>query len=613
MARDRESQEPTELEALKRQLEIHRRNLRIIEEQAASHGSLNVPLRLLNEIEAERKQILALEGQLRALRGYRRPWRVLVLALLTVAVLFVLTVLAVNVWLWVEQPDVIATVQVILRPTRAVEATPSVPTHTLTFHTPTRTPTSTQPPTGATPIVPTVASTPSSTPHPVTVPPTPIPIDTPVPQTPPPTHTPVPPTLPPTSTDTPVPPPPPPTHTPVPPTPTATPAPPTNTPTPLPPTPTLTEVPIVQTDGDQQFPALAHDSDVNEYLLVWADYRNKDTTEWDIWAQRLSSNGTPIGQSFVISEDPESQMLPKVVYNPINKEHFVVWYGKFSHTDRDIYARRVSSIGQLRGDRISVSVTRGVNEIHPDVAYGSRRNEYLVVWIDKRTEPYYDVYGQRLTNEGAKLGNPITIATTTNEETRWARVAYNRTDDEYLAVWDDQVSPSDYDVFAQRVSGQGSLLGSKVLLAQSLAYQQSARAVYNSVNNEYLVVWQDGRNSANALDIYGQILSSGGKRGDNLSISTATRQQMEPHVAYSTSNEYLITWQDSRTDEYGPDIYGQKLSASGTPVGGNFVVASASSSQTYPCAVYNPLQNEYLVVWEDHRNGNYDLFGRIIR
>jgi hypothetical protein len=399
----------------------------------------------------------------------------------------------------------------------------------------------------------------------------------------------------------------------VPPTPTATPAPPTNTPTPLPPTPTLREIPIVQADGDQQFPALAYDSDVNEYLLVWADYRNKDTTEWDIWAQRLSSNGTPIGQSFVISEDPESQMLPKVVYNPINKEHFVVWYGKFSHTDRDIYARRVSSIGQLRGDRISVSVTRGVNEIHPDVAYGSRRNEYLVVWIDKRTEPYYDVYGQRLTNEGAKLGNPITIATTTNEETRWARVAYNRTDDEYLAVWDDQVSPSDYDVFAQRVSGQGSLLGSKVLLAQSLAYQQSARAAYNSVNNEYLVVWQDGRNSANALDIYGQILSSGGKRGDNLSISTATRQQMEPHVTYSTSNEYLVTWQDSRTDEYGPDIYGQKLSASGTPVGGNFVVASASSSQTYPCAVYNPLQNEYLVVWEDHRNGNYDLFGRIIR
>jgi hypothetical protein len=610
MARTRKS--------LERRLDKERENLLRIEEKIANYTELEAPIHLLNQRDATEKRIAQVEEQLRAMQPVpkkqaegRRPWWVLVLALLIVAVLFVL---AVNVWLRIEQPDPIATVQAILRPTQAVEATPDVPTYTPTSHIPTRTPTSTRAPTEeATLTVPTVAPTPSFTPLPVTVPPSPtdtpmppVPTDTPVlpPPSPTPTHTPVPPIN---------------TPTPVPPTDTPTPPPtPTHTPTPLPPTPTptSTKFPIVQADGDQQFPALAHNSDADEYLLVWADYRNRDTTEWDIWAQRLSSTGTPIGQPFVISEDPESQLLPKVVYNLINKEYLIVWYGKFSDTDRDIYARRVSSTGQLRGDRISVSVIRGVNEIHPDIAYNSRSNEYLVVWIDNRTAPYYDVYGQRLANEGAKLGNPITITTTTNEKTRWARVAYNNIDEEYLLLWDDHVSPADYNAFAQRVSGQGNLLGSKILLAQSPAYQQSARAAYNSVNNEYLVVWQDGRNSANAFwDIYGQILSgAGNKRGNNLPISTATHQQMEPYVAYSSvGNEYLITWQDSRTDESAPDIYGQKLSVSGTPVGDNFVVASASSSQTYPCAVYNPLRNEYLVVWEDRRNDNYNIFGRIIR
>jgi hypothetical protein len=53
------------LESLKRQLEIHRRNLNSLEEQKASYGSLDVPLWLLNQIEFEKKEIARLEENIR--------------------------------------------------------------------------------------------------------------------------------------------------------------------------------------------------------------------------------------------------------------------------------------------------------------------------------------------------------------------------------------------------------------------------------------------------------------------------------------------------------------------------------------------------------------------
>jgi hypothetical protein len=54
------------IESWKRQLEIRRKNLNRLEEQAAGYGSLDVPLWLQNKIELEEREIARLEGKLRS-------------------------------------------------------------------------------------------------------------------------------------------------------------------------------------------------------------------------------------------------------------------------------------------------------------------------------------------------------------------------------------------------------------------------------------------------------------------------------------------------------------------------------------------------------------------
>jgi len=73
MARTRESQESSELESAKHQLEIHQKNLRKLEEQAALYGPLDVPLKLPNSIELEKKEIARLEMKIAELERPKSP------------------------------------------------------------------------------------------------------------------------------------------------------------------------------------------------------------------------------------------------------------------------------------------------------------------------------------------------------------------------------------------------------------------------------------------------------------------------------------------------------------------------------------------------------------
>ena len=84
------------------------------------------------------------------------------------------------------------------------------------------------------------------------------------------------------------------------------------------------------------------------------------------------------------------------------------------------------------------------------------------------------------------------------------------------------------------------------------------------------MVWKDGRRKGGrGYDIYGQRFSATGSRlGFNFRISgrVATADEFEPAAVFNpVSNEYLVVWQDSRTWDatQGWTIYGQRLSATG--------------------------------------------------
>ena len=156
--------------------------------------------------------------------------------------------------------------------------------------------------------------------------------------------------------------------------------------------------------------------------------------------------------------------------------------------------------------------------------------------------------------------------------------------------------------------------------AEGLAERQGGPAIaYNSDDDEYLVVWQ-GLTASSKWDIYGQRLSADGTLlGGTLIISSAADTHASPDAIYSAATaEYLVVWRDHRSGEQW-DICGQRVSGTGTPVGEALVVASEPEDQGWPrvlgpsfaicatsgdqveAAAYVAAAQEYLILWPDYR------------
>jgi hypothetical protein len=86
--------------------------------------------------------------------------------------------------------------------------------------------------------------------------------------------------------------------------------------------------------------------------------------------------------------------------------------------------------------------------------------------------------------------------------------------------------------------------------------------------------------------------------------------QNNPSIARAISGgNFIICWEDNR--EGGSDIYAQRCSSSGTALGSNFRVNDAvgTASQVSP-AVAMDLNGNFVITWQDNRNGNKDIYAQ---
>jgi len=92
-------------------------------------------------------------------------------------------------------------------------------------------------------------------------------------------------------------------------------------------------------------------------------------------------------------------------------------------------------------------------------------------------------------------------------------------------------------------------------------------------------------------------------------ISAAMGYQGYAQVAYNTNaNEYLVVWEDNRNGN--TDIYGQFVKSDGTLKGENFPICTVSGDQYWPHLDFDPFNNRFLIVFEDWRNAsNGDIRG----
>ena len=196
----------------------------------------------------------------------------------------------------------------------------------------------------------------------------------------------------------------------------------------------------------------------------------------------------------------------------------------------------------------------------------------------------------------APLDNVFTIA----QGASLPAVASLPGSDRFLVVWDmGLVAMDGTHLRARFVSGTGQLRGSEFAPTSPGAGKQGIPSVTaNPTAAEFLVTWWDGREQWG--DIYGQRLAADGSlTGQDFLIAHAANfENWPPAVAYNpVSDEYLVVWYEDRGEAGGTNIYGQRVSADGNLVGGVLTINDEGTPQVRPAVAASSATGEYLVVW----------------
>jgi len=245
-----------------------------------------------------------------------------------------------------------------------------------------------------------------------------------------------------------------------------------------------------------------------------------------------------------------------------------------------------------------------INRYNPDLV--SNGTDYLVVWNDWRSARSWDIYASRVQADGTVLDPAgILICAAVNNQSSPA-VASDGND--YLVVWEDLRNTSSWDIYASRVAAaDGAVLDPGGILVTGVAHNQvHPRVTFGGT--EYFVVWQDPR-VGSSNDIYGSRMAVDGTVLDpaGIAISTGSNEERDPVPAYN-GTDYLVAWHDGRngTDF---DIFCSRVATDGTVLDPAGLAISVTPGGDGNVSVASN-GSDFLVTWHDTRNGvNNDIYG----
>ena len=423
-----------------------------------------------------------------------------------------------------------------------------------------------------------------------------------------------------------------------------------------------------------EYPAVTYNRDNNQYLVVWAGIDNiapLEAGEQEIFSQRLTSGGADTGNNDArisymggSGNNPFWAYRPATAYAGEQNQYIVSWYGDHEYVpliddEFEIFASRLQNNGTIilspyQTKRVSYMEPVGdpdYDAADPAVANDPGNSEgTLLIWSGD-TNVLSMVEGESEIIGRSYVEFRISTMGTNGDTSRGAyepAIACNTADHEYLAVWyGDDDTDNEYEIYGQLVTSYGSLIGVNFQIsdmgpAGNVAYGAfSPDVVYNSVDNQYLVVWAGDDDSGSLVDneyeIFGQLLDADGNAvgtndfriSDMGDTGIAAYGASAPAVTYNPDlNQYLVVWQgDNNTgslvdNEF--EIYGQLLEANGSGAAGttnDFRISDMGGvGNTYfnaysPDAAYNGSLDQYLVVWTGDDNiaplvdDEYEIFG----
>ncbi|MFZ1729400.1 MAG: choice-of-anchor D domain-containing protein [Bacteroidota bacterium] len=391
-------------------------------------------------------------------------------------------------------------------------------------------------------------------------------------------------------------------------------------------------------------------------IICWSDERVSQNS-FDVYAQRIDKDGfirwTVNGN--VVSNAYNSQSQPDIVSDDAGGA-IIVWTDT-RNGDNDIYIQRIDSTGKVLWGVDGVALTADTsNQADPKLTTDGQHGA-IVTW-DANTggfPPASKIYAQRVDASGTPLWSAPVLVSGTLRFSNAPCITSDGSGGAFIAYA--YFPRPDYDVYAQRISGNGTLHWPKngVAVATGSSVQDSPMLVSDGFGNAFLafadwgagstynlqiallkksgtvastfratsttggqanhklsnvgaglcgITWDDGR-VAGKRKVFAQIIDTTGSKlwsADGVATSNKSGDQVSPFIISDGSGGAIVSWEDRTKGANQSDIYAQRISVAGALLWSDagVPVSTADKIQQFPWMVSDG-HNGAILTWEDYR------------
>ena len=376
-------------------------------------------------------------------------------------------------------------------------------------------------------------------------------------------------------------------------------------------------------------PDVAYNSAENNFFVFWASSPGDEsqTADYFISGQKISSLGKALGEPVEVLKTENIVLLPRVLYNP-NKNQYLVIYC-LAESYFNIQGVILDADGKAVGEHFRVTDVPA-NQFHYTMAFNSKKNQFFITYNDGRNGAS-DVFGVILDDTGAVVKEEFVISNAVGHQVNPV-VCYNSQDDTYLVNWEDFRAHGDSlteyetldvmtDIYGALLAADGTILVNNITMcvdANGIDGDQRFNDIaYNSKTNQFLVSWTDTRDSLQNIGIVGRIVEADGTMpAEDFTLVDATGAQMIGHTLYLLQDDkYFIAFERDLNDVDAfyfkditahLDIAAMWLDANGQPEADMIDIFNGDGNQRFVHFAHNTKSNTFLLVWQDDFPGVSD-------
>lgn len=285
----------------------------------------------------------------------------------------------------------------------------------------------------------------------------------------------------------------------------------------------------------------------------------------------------------------------------------------------EIFAQRLNNEGitlwSENGIQVNAS-SMGKGHFRPQIT-GDGKGNALIAWARTPLSFYnYDLFAQKLDHAGNRSWpvNDVTVSDTSGTKS-FQKVVSDDSCGMILTYTHLPFTPGVTGILAQRVDSMGNLKWQKngVVICDADESQSNPELVGDG-NGGAIIVWGDARNGPGVYDVYAQKVNSAGEiqwTVNGVALSNSTVNSTFPKIESDGEGGAIIIWEDKRSGN--SDIYAQYLDQDGVSqwTAYGIAVCNAPGEQVSPDIVSDGMGGA-IIVWQDSRNGNADIYAQRI-